>query len=91
MDWPVRFPAEMSARTVSVRRYDPADAAELFGPLADERVWEHMTRGVPADAAALDEVIRSRLGLTVPAITQACTSRTRSPAGSGNRCEPGTA
>ena len=61
MDWPVRFPAEMSAGTVSVRSYDPADAAELFGALADERVWEYMSRGVPAGAAALDEVIRSRL------------------------------
>jgi RimJ/RimL family protein N-acetyltransferase len=61
MDWPVRFPAEMSAETVSVRRYDPADAAELFGALADKRVWEHMIRAVPADAAALGEVIGSRL------------------------------
>jgi RimJ/RimL family protein N-acetyltransferase len=61
MDWPVRFPAEMSAGTISVRCYDPADAAELFGALADERVWEHMIRAAPADAAALDEVIRSRL------------------------------
>jgi len=61
MDWPVRFPAEMSAGTISVRSYDPADAAELFESLADERVWEHMSRAIPADAAALDEVIRSRL------------------------------
>ncbi len=61
MDWPVRFPAEMSARTISVRCYDPADAAELFESLADERVWEHMSRAAPADAAALDEVICSRL------------------------------
>jgi N-acetyltransferase len=61
MDWPVRFPAEMSAGTVSVRCYDPADAAELLESLADERVWEHMSRAAPADAAALDEVIRSRL------------------------------
>jgi hypothetical protein len=38
MDWPVRFPAEMSAGTISVRSYDPADAAELFESLADERV-----------------------------------------------------
>jgi RimJ/RimL family protein N-acetyltransferase len=61
MDWTVRFPAEMSAGTISVRSYDPADAAELFESLDDERVWEHMSRPVPADAAALDEVIRSRL------------------------------
>ncbi|MCW2931272.1 MAG: hypothetical protein JWM19_2234 [Actinomycetia bacterium] len=61
MDWPVRFPAEMSAGTISVRSYDPADAAELFEWLADERVWEHMSRAVPADAAVLDEVIRSRV------------------------------
>jgi N-acetyltransferase len=61
MDWPVRFPAEMSAGTISVCCYDPADAAELLESLADERVWEHMSRAVPADAAALDEIIRSRL------------------------------
>jgi N-acetyltransferase len=61
MDWPVGFPAEMTAGTISVRPYDPADAAELFESLADERVWEHMIRAVPADAAVLDEVIRSRL------------------------------
>jgi RimJ/RimL family protein N-acetyltransferase len=61
MDWPVRFPAELSAGTISVRCYDPADAVELLGPLADERVWEHMSRASPADAATLDEVIRSRL------------------------------
>jgi len=28
----------MSAGTISVRSYDPADAAELFESLADERV-----------------------------------------------------
>ena len=61
MDWPVRFPAELGAGVISVRCYDPADAAELFGSLADERVWEYMSRASPADAAALDEVIRSRL------------------------------
>ena len=61
MDWPVRFPAEMSAGTVSVRCYDPADATELLGSLADERVWEHMSRASPSSAVSLDEVIRSRL------------------------------
>jgi len=61
MDWPVGFPVEMSAGTISLRSYDPADAVELFESLADERVWEHMSRAVPADAAALDEVIRSGL------------------------------
>ncbi len=61
MDWPVRLPAEMSAGTISVRSYDPAEAAELFEPLADERVWEHMSRASPVDAAALDKVIRARL------------------------------
>jgi N-acetyltransferase len=61
MDWPVRFPAELSAGTISMRCYDPADAAELFSSLADERVWEHMSRAVPADAAELGEVIGSRL------------------------------
>jgi len=54
MGWPVRFPAEMSAGTISVRSYDPADAAELVESLADKRVWEHMSRAIPADAAALD-------------------------------------
>jgi RimJ/RimL family protein N-acetyltransferase len=61
MDWPVRFPAQMSAGTISVRCYDQADAAELFESLADERVWEHMSSTIPADAAALDELIRSKL------------------------------
>jgi RimJ/RimL family protein N-acetyltransferase len=61
MDWPVRFPAEMSTGTITVRCYDPADAAELLESLADERVWEHMSRAAPADAAALDEIIWSRL------------------------------
>ena len=61
MEWPVRFPAEMSAGTTSVLPYDPADAVELFESLADERVWEHMSRATPADAATLDEVIRSKL------------------------------
>ena len=42
MDWPIWFPADMSAGTVSVRPYDPADATELVNSLADERVWEHM-------------------------------------------------
>jgi RimJ/RimL family protein N-acetyltransferase len=61
MKWPVRFPAEMSAGSTSVLPYDPADAVELFDPLAHERVWEHMSRASPADAATLDEVIRSKL------------------------------
>lgn len=61
MDWPVLFPAEMSAGTISVRSYNPADVAELFESLADERVWAHMSRDVPADAATLDELIRSKL------------------------------
>jgi len=61
MEWPVGFPAQMRAGTVSLRFYDPADAVELFESLADERVWEHMSRGVPADAAILDEVIRCKL------------------------------
>lgn len=61
MDWPVCFPAEMSAGTISVRCYDPADAAELLESLAYERVWKYMSRAVPADAATLDEIIRSRL------------------------------
>ncbi len=61
MEWPVRFPAEMSAGTTSVLPYDPADAVELFESLADERVWEHMSRSTPADPATLDEVIRSKL------------------------------
>jgi N-acetyltransferase len=61
MDWPVRFPAEMTAGTVSVRPYNPADAAELFESLEDERAWEHIPRAIPADAGSLDQSIRSRL------------------------------
>ncbi len=37
MDWPVGFPAEMSAGTVSVRSCDPVGAAELFEWLAPVR------------------------------------------------------
>jgi N-acetyltransferase len=61
MHWPVPFPAEMSAGTISVCCYDPADAAQLLGPLSDERVWEHMSRAAPADATTLGDVIGSRL------------------------------
>ena len=61
MDWPVPFPDEMAAGTIAVRRYDPADAAELFGALRDERVWEHIPRAIPGDAAALDESIQANL------------------------------
>lgn len=61
MDWPVPFPAEMRAGTISVRRYDLADAAQLLGPLSDERVWEHMSRAAPADAITLGEVIGAKL------------------------------
>src|ERR1700733_13937914 len=61
MDWPVRFPLEMRTGSIAVRRYDPDDAAILFESLADERVWEHMSRGAPADVAVLDKIIRARL------------------------------
>jgi N-acetyltransferase len=61
MEWPVRFPAEMTAGTMSVRPYEQADAAELYESLADERAWEHIPRAIPADAASLDMSIRSRL------------------------------
>jgi RimJ/RimL family protein N-acetyltransferase len=59
MNWPVPFPAEMSAGTVSVRRYAADDAAELLDALRDERAWEHIPRATPADAPALDETIQS--------------------------------
>ena len=59
--WPIPFPTEMSSGTISMHAYDPADAVELFEALADERVWKHMSRHVPADAATLDEVIRAKL------------------------------
>lgn len=61
MEWPVRFPAEMSADGISVRPYDCADAAGLFAALDDERAWEHIARAIPADAAALDHSIQSKL------------------------------
>jgi RimJ/RimL family protein N-acetyltransferase len=59
MEWPLGFPAEMSAGTISVRPYDPADAAELLTALDDERAWEHIPRAIPADAAEVDEGIRA--------------------------------
>ena len=61
MDWPFRFPVEMSAGAVSVCSYDSDDAAELFDSLRDERAWEHIPMAIPADAASLDASIRSRL------------------------------
>ena len=59
MNWPVPFPAVMTSGTVSVRRYEPADAAELLDALKDERAWEHIPRAIPADPAALDESIQA--------------------------------
>jgi hypothetical protein len=44
-----------------VRPYDPTDAAELFESLEHERAWEHIPLAIPADAASLDESIRSWL------------------------------
>ena len=61
MNWPVPFPMEMSTGTISLLSYDSADAEELHASLGDERVWEHMSRTSPVDAAALDDVIGSRL------------------------------
>ena len=61
MDWPVRFPEEMAAGSISVRLYDSADAPELFTALDDERAWEHIPRVIPADAASLNESIQSKL------------------------------
>lgn len=52
---------EMSVGTISVVSYDSVDAEELQVSLGDERVWEHMSRTSPVDAAALDDVIGSRL------------------------------
>jgi RimJ/RimL family protein N-acetyltransferase len=61
MEWPIHFPAAMSTGAVSVLAYRSADAVELFEPLADERVWVHMSRAAPTDFAELDAVIRSKL------------------------------
>lgn len=61
MEWPLCLPAQMSAGITSLLSYNPADAVELFESLADERVWEHMSRAIPADAATLDQVVRSGL------------------------------
>lgn len=61
MEWPIRFPTEMSEGTTSLRSYDLTDAVELLESLADERVWEYMSRASPANAVELDEIIRSRL------------------------------
>jgi N-acetyltransferase len=53
--WPIPFPAEMTSGTISVRQYGRTDAAELLAALDDERVWEHIPRAIPADAAEVDE------------------------------------
>lgn len=61
MEWPICFPVEMAMGTISMLSYEPADAAHLFESLADERVWEHMSRAAPADAATLDDVFQAKL------------------------------
>lgn len=61
MDWPLRFPDEMSNGQVSVRTYNSDDADELFKALADERGWEHITRAIPRNASALNSLIRIKI------------------------------
>jgi RimJ/RimL family protein N-acetyltransferase len=61
MEWPIRFPEVMRSGSLSVRAYRQPDATDLVGALGEERVWQHMSRPAPPDAATLDDVIRSRL------------------------------
>jgi len=61
MDWPLDVPDELSADGVSIRRYRPDDASDLFIALSDDRVWEHIPRAVPRAAHDLDAVIQSGL------------------------------
>lgn len=61
MEWPICFPVEMAMGTISVVSYGPGDAAQLFESLADERVWEHMSRAAPDDASTLDDVFKAKL------------------------------
>jgi RimJ/RimL family protein N-acetyltransferase len=62
MQWPIGFPAEMSAGTITVRPYESADAAELFAALDHELAWEHIPRAIPANAESLDEMLATSLG-----------------------------
>ena len=55
------FPDHLSEGEVSLRSYQRSDADALFVALSDERVWEHIPRDMPADAAALDAAIRANL------------------------------
>jgi RimJ/RimL family protein N-acetyltransferase len=61
MEWPIPFPRKMSEGTVSISPYDPAHATDLQKRLSNDRVWQHMSRSAPEDAATLDELIRSKL------------------------------
>ncbi|WP_194818699.1 GNAT family N-acetyltransferase [Nocardia sp. XZ_19_385] len=69
MIWPVRLPpADLVDGALSLREYGSADAEGLFEALRDERVWEHIPRAVPLDAAALDSMMQAasqRLRFTV--------------------------
>jgi len=61
VEWPLRFPAEMGDRQLSLRPYGSDDADELFAALADERAWEHIPRAIPQNAAELDSLIRVKV------------------------------
>jgi hypothetical protein len=61
MEWPVRFSRGDERRDFLGAFLRSGHAVELLESLADERVWEHLSRAIPADAATLDAVIRSRL------------------------------
>ena len=61
MDWPLPFPEWLSSGAIAICPYDGADAEELHRALADERVWEHMSRSAPVDAATLHQLIESKL------------------------------
>ncbi len=70
MDWPVGFPAEMSAGTVSVRSCDPVGAAELFEWLAPVRQLIF-----PADIPKLprvDHPVRQSGATSVPSAGGTC-------------------
>ncbi|WP_282778187.1 MULTISPECIES: GNAT family protein [unclassified Nocardia] len=62
MIWPVHQSADcLEDGEVSLRRYNPTCASELFEALNDERVWEHIPRSMPRDSDEVNADILARM------------------------------